>query len=281
MKALISNKDSMSLQPLSSDDVAEYLKKGPSLEEIERIDARLKEIDDFIRAYGEGNAPLAEKMRLENDQRRYKTRKHAIEKVNSEVERVVDLISSQKGVELAKFDPDRHQFMYTILKKVANSGLLPCGLQGSVDERIRDCSYQSDSKQEGFVVVTRTSKNVVVYKEVSTGLLWSKELRYEDKSLHWVVPLVPLELNYAEAQRACNSRLREFAGIDKSWRLPSINEYKVAERHGISKVTHGLFYWSSSPADSSRHYAWMFRNYDGTTHEISRNLKNNVQCVAR
>ena len=275
MKALISNTDSMSLQPLSSEEVEEYLKKGPSVEEIERIDARLKEIEDLITAYGEGNAPLKEKMKLENDQRRYKKRKDAIEKVNSEVERVVAIISSQKGLELAKFDPDRHQFMYTILKrvselkKVSDLSVVPCGLQGSVDERISDCSDQSNSQEEGFVLVTKSKDLQEVYMEVSTGLLWSDRL--------------PETLTYHKALKACND-LNKVAGISGvTWRLPKIKEYKEAEKNGIRRALPNMNYkfWASSMDSFTYSYAWLFRRDGGYTATYYLNNNFSVRCVAR
>ena len=88
--------------------------------------------------------------------------------------------------------------------------------------------------------------------------------------------------SYHAAKRACNSHLKEVAGIDKRWRLPSINEYKVAEKSGIREAINvGFSNWSSDPVRGRDRYAWIFDNYDGTTVESYHMREHLVQCAAR
>jgi hypothetical protein len=152
-----------------------------------------------------------------------------------------------------------------IKKDVEGTG--PCGLEGSVDERIKDCS----SEAEGFVLVTRSKDFKEVHKEKSTGLLWSDRLPY---------------MSHYNAETACSSNLKEVAGISGfTWRLPSIDEYKEAERNGIRKALPNMdnWFWSSSVHSYDDYNgsgsAWLF---DGTgdTYYGSRSSLSWVRCVA-
>ena len=108
----------------------------------------------------------------------------------------------------------------------------PCGLSGSVDERIKDCSQQ----RYGFVLVTRTKDGKEVHKEVATGLLWSDRL--------------PSSMSHYNAEKACKATLPEVAGISGvTWRLPSKEEYEQAEKNGIRRMEppyKNYWYWTSS-----------------------------------
>jgi hypothetical protein len=145
----------------------------------------------------------------------------------------------------------------------------PCGLGGSIEERIRDCSYQSDSEKEGFVLVTRTKELKEVYKELKTDLLWSDRL--------------PKTMDHFSAEKACNSSLKEVAGINKSWRLPSKEEYEQAEISGIRQALPNMNYWvwSSSLRNVIQDSAWLFDGSSGGDYYVNRKYnKGSVRCVA-
>ena len=76
--------------------------------------------------------------------RSQEARVSVIKKINAEVEKAVNLITDQTKLTLAKFNSDKDQFIYTALKAVLEqfnpNEKFPCGLEGSVDERIKDCS---------------------------------------------------------------------------------------------------------------------------------------------
>ncbi|MES2768100.1 MAG: hypothetical protein V4596_03060 [Bdellovibrionota bacterium] len=105
----------------------------------------------------------------------------------------------------------------------------PCGLSGTVDERISDCSSQSDFQKEGFILVSRKPSLGEVRKELSTGLIWSDRL--------------PSRFTYIESTTACNADSLAVngsvgvAGItDITWRRPTWDEYIEAEKNGIRKA---------------------------------------------
>lgn len=260
------------LKPLTPEEVEAYSKDASNSELIETIVIELEKINNFIAVYGAENANLVRKEDLLKALRSQEARISAIKKINAEVEKAVNLIADQTKLTLTKFNSDKDQFLYTLLKQFNPNQKFPCGLKGSVDERIRDCSYQLTSETEGFVLVTRSKDFKEVHKERSTGLLWSDRL--------------PNYMDHYNAEKACNSSLKEVAGISAvTWRLPSIDEYKEAEKNGIRKALASMNYWFWS---SSVHYsyfggAWQFHGGDGKTDYYHRDYYGDisVRCVAR
>ena len=157
------------------------------------------------------------------------------------------------------------------MKNFNPSAKFPCGLKGSVDERIRDCSYQLTSEKAGFVLVTRTKDFKEVHKETKTGLLWGDRL--------------PSTMNHYNAEKVCKADLAEVAKISEvTWRLPSKEEYEEAEKNGIRKALPNMNYWfwSSSVHRSYSDGAWLFNGGFGLTYVDYRNSDDySVRCVAR
>jgi hypothetical protein len=258
------------LKPLTPTEVEAYSEDGPNSDQIEAMIIELEKINDFIAAYGAENANLVRKEELVKALRSQGTRISAIKKINAEVEKAVNLIANETKLTLTKFNSDKDQFLYTVLKQFYPTYKFPCGLKGSVDERIKDCSYQLTSKKEGFVLVTRSKEFKEVHREVSTGLLWSDRL--------------PLTMNHTNAREACKEDLKEVAGITGvSWRLPSIDEYKEAEKNGIRKALPNMNYWfwSSSMYLHYSYFRWLFMGKEGSTDGYPVGSRESVRCVAR
>lgn len=143
-----------------------------------------------------------------------------------------------------------------------------CGLDGTIEERLQDCSYQADAEKEGFVLVSRTNKLEEIRKEIATGLLWSEPL--------------PNTVRQYYAGWACRS-LKELSGVTGlKWRLPSIDEYRVAEKNGIRKALQKMNYWfwSSSVEHPRAAGAWRFNGRNGKTYNGYRGNYFLVRCVA-
>ena len=182
----------------------------------------------------------------------------------------MNLIVDPVKLTLTNFNSDKDNLLYTVLKQFNPKETFPCGLEGSVDDRIKDCSYQLNSKKEGFVLVTRSKDFKEVYKETSTGLLWSDRL--------------PYSLGYKSASSSCNSSLKEVAGISGvTWRLPSINEYKEAEENGIRNALPNMNYWfwSSSRDSGNSYFVLTFSGDNGDTLAMGYDIGwMSVRCVA-
>lgn len=260
------------LKPLTPEEVDAYIKGGPSIDQIEAMDIELKKIYNFIANYGAENANLIRKEELVKALRSQETRMSAIKKINDEIGKAVDLIADQFKLTLKKFNPDKDQFLYTVLKQFNPNQKFPCGLKGSVDERIKDCSYQLTSSTEGFVLVTRSEEFKEVHKEIATGLLWSDRL--------------PNKMTHYNAGNACNSSLKEVAGISSlTWRLPSQGEYLQAEKNGIKKALPNMNHWfwtSLVYGGNSSNVTWLFCGVQHNTNfDTYRDDYESVRCVAR
>ncbi|MFP5387376.1 MAG: DUF1566 domain-containing protein [Bacteriovoracia bacterium] len=259
------------LKPLTPKEVEANSSGNLSSDEIEAMVIELEKINDFITVYGPVNANLVRKEELIKALRTQETRVRAIIKINAEVEKAVNLIINNTKLTLIKYSSDKDQFLYTVLKQFSPKQNFPCGLEGSVEERIKDCSFQLTSEKEGFVLVTRTKDFKEVHKEVSTGLLWSDRL--------------PSTMNHYDAEKACMADPKEFAGISGvTWRLPSIKEYEQAEKNGIRKALPNMndWFWSSSIYPDYPDWGWLFVGYLGKIGDSPRDADYFwVRCVAR
>ena len=149
---------------------------------------------------------------------------------------------------------------------------VPCGLKGSVSERIQNCSFLSIQEKNGFFLVTRTEEFKEIHKDTKTGLLWGDRL--------------PSKMDHYHAEKACHSSLKEVAGISGvTWRLPSIDEYKEAEKNGIRQAVPNMdryIFWSSSKRQKNDDAAWLFNSDTGPFYKSKRYRSDySVRCVAR
>jgi hypothetical protein len=156
-------------------------------------------------------------------------------------------------------------------KRRSPSSVSDCGLTGSVEERIKDCSAQSDSINGIFVLVSRAGLNEV-FMDKNTKLIWSDSLA--------------AKMNHPDAEKACRSDLKEMAGISGSWRLPSINEYKTANGIRESLPRMDNWFWSSSIDHENVALAYAFSGDTGEEYIFYPNKKksfrplcNNIKIV--
>lgn len=164
-------------------------------------------------------------------------------------------------------------FFFLLLTAIPLWAQTPCGLEGSLEERIKSCA----SAKENFVLVTRTDKGIEIFKDTKTGLIWSDRLS--------------MDFNHYGSQKACHEDLTEltvFKGL--KWRLPSIREFEQAAAHGMKDVLSRMNYWfwTSTPVKKryrrrrrapSQSYLW-----DGSEQKSDvGDLKDaaSVRCVAR
>jgi hypothetical protein len=235
IRNLVSTDRLNDLKPLTQEEVRAYTEDGLSSDQLEAMIIELDKINAFITTYGAENANLVRKEELVKALRSQETRLRVFKKINTEIEKTLNLITDQTILTLTKFNSDKDQFLYTVLKNFNPSQKYPCGLKGTVRERIRDCSYQLTSKKEGFVLVTRTKEFKEVYRDTKNGLLWGDRL--------------PSDTFFDFAKKACKSQLAEVGKIaEVVWRLPSIEDYYQSERNGMRKALPNMnhFFWSST-----------------------------------
>lgn len=123
-------------------------------------------------------------------------------------------------------------FSISLLFLSVNVWAKPCGLEGSIDERIKSCNH---AKGE-FVLVARNDKGLEIYKDQKTGLMWGDR--------------ISTDFNHYGSQMACEKDLKEAELIKGvNWRLPSVREFETAASHGMKESLPNMQYsfWTSTP----------------------------------
>jgi hypothetical protein len=163
----------------------------------------------------------------------------------------------------------KYFFIYLFFSKTLLAS--PCGLEGTIEERIKDCNVT----KENFVLVFRDDKGQEIYRDTKTDLFWGDRLS--------------VDFNHYGSQKACDSVEHSLKGLH--WRLPTMNEFETASLHGMKSALPriDLSYWTSTPVkvkrrgrrnrNPARNFIWegAFENAE------SGDLRDaaSVRCVAR
>jgi hypothetical protein len=151
----------------------------------------------------------------------------------------------------------------------------PCGLQGPIEERIKDCAQVKGA----FALIAVSEKGAEIYRDMKSKLIWGNR--------------VATDFNQYGSQKACSIEVSEYQTLNTlKWRLPSIREFEEAAAHGMKSALPNMehSYWSSTPVLSRKTkrrraravgvYVW-----DGFEEksDVGDNLKDaaSVRCVAR
>lgn len=113
----------------------------------------------------------------------------------------------------------------------------PCGLQGTVEERIKDCA----TVKGNFALVSVSEKGAEIYKDLKSKLIWGNR--------------ISTDFNHYGSQKACNEEVSEYVTISTvKWRLPTIREFEEAATHGMKTALPNMehSYWSSTPVMKKR-----------------------------
>jgi hypothetical protein len=151
----------------------------------------------------------------------------------------------------------------------------PCGLKGTIEERIKECAQVKGT----FALVAVSEKGTAIYEDTKSKLIWGDR--------------IAMDFNQYGSQKACSGEATEYQMLDTlKWRLPTIRELEEAAAHGIKAALPNMehSYWSSTPVLTKKTrrrraravgvYLWDgFEERTGT----GDNLKDaaSVRCVAR
>ena len=122
-------------------------------------------------------------------------------------------------------------FLAIFLMPLALAQSIPCGIEGPISERIKNCNVQ----KEGFILISRNDKGVENYKDEKSGLLWGDRISND--------------FNHYGSQKACSSDIPEDKMvIGLKWRLPTIKEFEQAATRGMkASLPHmNHTFWTSS-----------------------------------
>lgn len=101
----------------------------------------------------------------------------------------------------------------------------PCGLSGSVEERIRDCRGMGETKK-GFRLVSQDSSGHYLVLDEKTNLIWSQHLKVKQQLQYYG----KVDINTIHS--ICK-RFQPFGLISNGgWRLPTLKELKCTVKRG-------------------------------------------------
>lgn len=134
-----------------------------------------------------------------------------------------------------------------------------CGLKGTIEQRIADCSSRPEAVRDDFVLVTRSKEGKEVRKDIATGLVWGPKV---------IGPIL-----HAKAEKNClTNGIKELAGVPNlERRLPSLAELKdAAAKDAGRKLQNGDgAVWSS---EAQGNYA---------NERVCYDLRFNRECATR
>lgn len=113
----------------------------------------------------------------------------------------------------------------------------PCGLTGTIDERITECT----TTKGNFVVVATSEKGTEFYKDTKTKLIWGSR--------------ITTDFNHYGSQKACTGEVAEYSIMGNlKWRLPTIREFEQAAANGMKAAFQNSehSFWSSTPVKTPR-----------------------------
>lgn len=128
-------------------------------------------------------------------------------------------------------------FFYLIF--ITSAFARPCGLQGSIEERIKDCNQTNGD----FALIAASEKGPEFFKDLKTGLIWGNR--------------ITSDFNHYGSQKACSGEISGYEILSSlKWRLPTIPEFEVAATHGMKTALPNMNYWfwSSTPVKTKRKY---------------------------
>ena len=113
----------------------------------------------------------------------------------------------------------------------------PCGIQGAIEERIKECGMTKGN----FALVARDEKGVEVYKDLKSGLIWGNR--------------IGSDFNHYGSQKACPGENPESSLLkDLKWRLPTVREFEESASHGMKSTLPNMNYWfwTSTPVQKAK-----------------------------
>lgn len=142
----------------------------------------------------------------------------------------------------------------------------PCGLQGSIEERIESCSYLQQTMYP-FALVSRNKDQEEIWIDQSQNLLWSDRLDGY--------------YNFDEANSVCQ---KSIPLNELSWRLPTIEEFSanagtmIYQLPNFTRYSESYWFWSQTVKGK---FIQTFNGADGLTgSNIFRKTRGSVRCVA-
>lgn len=146
----------------------------------------------------------------------------------------------------------------------------PCGLEGSLEDRMEDCSYFKQSTA-GMSLVMRDSNKFEIWMDRQAKVLWSDR--------------IPQMMDFKRAEIACASLSNTLADLGvNSWRLPTAdeytsNQYLIQILPNMMSFSKAWWFWTSTSKGRT------VKTFNGETGELSFNPfigsnSGSVRCIS-
>ncbi len=165
----------------------------------------------------------------------------------------------------------------------------PCGLTGSVRERIADCN-ETRVTHGGWTwrLVTRANSGNEVWMEPEDTILWGD-------AISTVEPAMKGQMPYTRSLTACSCDLDENGQLwSMTWNLPTSDDYERANKYGIREVLPNISdeFWTETSYyipprvqpwtwDKEPNRASIFRGSDGLIVRDVPERFHRVRCIGR
>jgi hypothetical protein len=129
-------------------------------------------------------------------------------------------------------------FSFCLLILVSSAFAKPCGSQGTIEERIKECAQTKGD----FALVAISEKGMEFYKDAKTGLIWGGRIL--------------TDFNHYGSHMACDEENHGYQVLaNLKWRLPTIHEFETAASHGMKAALPNMdhTYWSSTAVKTKRY----------------------------
>ncbi len=266
LRAMITNDRAEALAPLTAAEVTAYRNRKVTEEMLASLTAELEKINARIKAYGEGSTDTARQSELTKLLNKIDAK--SVRKVAEEIEKIVAAISNEKGLLIQKDETEQSQFLYTLLSALDPEAKYPCGETGTIADRVADCAQSRNSSKNNWDLVTRDTELKEVWRDPG-GAFWGDRL--------------PKAYTEYEAEKICRTDVIENGNLGLTFRLPTADEYRKAEKSGIRTVLPNMdaWSWSSTPYDGLKNVAYVFAGSSGRL--FSQNRDNGayfVRCLS-
>jgi len=221
--------------------------------------------------------------------------KSALYKIETQFTMFLDMIISYKELTILTYDKNKNNFLYNLFSSFDPNLSVPCGLGGSLKDRIEACALLKDPNNMLLTIGERVEYDKEYNKYIlgTHFYLVMSSLNYDEfyqdiSTSHFWSDRLPKAMTYSEAKSACESFKEPGFLENYKWELPSIQEYKIADELEIRKQIKNNWkdadFWAEDNCLKSKTcdiVPSVFSGNNGTIRMNNSNNKNWVRCIAK
>lgn len=201
-------------------------------------------------------------------------RSRSVSKVNDFLSKTILLTLKDYQIYPYSFNPVQNKFIADLLFDLTPYARPACGLSGDIEFRIKSCSRSQLVDAHQWDLVTRTDAGTEVWRDPVTKFLWGTESTRK--------------MGHMQAIEYCMDKrsLLERGNLgDRHWELPSLDDYRRADVHGIGTLfldLNQMWNWTSTFKQNDKAVSVRFYQKDSRPNSTYEGLTSlNVRCVSK